>query len=88
MSLDGYIAGPDAGREHPLGIGGMDLHEWAFQTASWLEQHGREGGEHGVDDVVVAAGIANVSSSAEARGSSTLWRQPHSSSRKPFRRKT
>ena len=30
MSLDGFIAGPDQSREHPLGEGGMALHEWAF----------------------------------------------------------
>ncbi len=28
MSLDGYVTGPQAGREHPLGIGGEPLHEW------------------------------------------------------------
>ncbi|MDQ1045130.1 hypothetical protein QFZ76_003366 [Streptomyces sp. V4I2] len=26
-SLDGYIAGPESGREHPLGIGGERLHQ-------------------------------------------------------------
>jgi len=30
MSLDGYITGPDPGLEHGLGIGGEDLHRWAF----------------------------------------------------------
>jgi dihydrofolate reductase len=28
VSLDGYIAGPDDGREHPLGVGGERLFEW------------------------------------------------------------
>ena len=28
VSLDGYIAGPDDSREHPLGIGGDRLFEW------------------------------------------------------------
>lgn len=45
ISLDGYIAGPNQGEEHPLGEGGMDLHEWVFKLASWQEAHGREGGE-------------------------------------------
>src|SRR5689334_8344089 len=30
MSLDGYIAGPNDGREHPLGEGGMRLFDWYF----------------------------------------------------------
>ena len=30
MSLDGFITGPNASAEHPLGIGGERLHEWLF----------------------------------------------------------
>jgi dihydrofolate reductase len=30
ISLDGYVAGPDQSEEHPLGVGGRRLHEWAF----------------------------------------------------------
>lgn len=45
ISLDGYIAGPNQGEEHPLGEGGMDLHEWVFKLASWQQAHGRGGGE-------------------------------------------
>ncbi|HEX6389857.1 MAG TPA: dihydrofolate reductase family protein [Solirubrobacteraceae bacterium] len=28
VSLDGYSAGPDQSEEHPLGIGGLQLHGW------------------------------------------------------------
>ncbi len=28
ISLDGFVAGPDQSREHPLGIGGLELHHW------------------------------------------------------------
>ena len=28
MSLDGFAAGPSQSREHPLGIGGRELHTW------------------------------------------------------------
>jgi dihydrofolate reductase len=45
VSLDGYVAGPNQGEEHPLGEGGMALHEWIFKLAAWREPHGREGGE-------------------------------------------
>ena len=56
MSLDGYIAGPDASREEPLGRGGEKLHEWGTRLSSWKEAHGYEPGqgETGVDDDVMA----------------------------------
>ncbi|MFL5823006.1 MAG: dihydrofolate reductase family protein [Solirubrobacteraceae bacterium] len=28
ISLDGFVAGPDQSREHPLGVGGLRLHRW------------------------------------------------------------
>jgi dihydrofolate reductase len=45
ISLDGFVAGPNPSEEHPLGEGGMALHEWVFGLAAWREPHGREGGE-------------------------------------------
>ena len=30
VSVDGYIAGPDDGMEHPLGVGGEPLFDWFF----------------------------------------------------------
>jgi dihydrofolate reductase len=30
----------------------MRLHQWAFDTESWRQQHGREGGEHNVDSEI------------------------------------
>ncbi len=53
MSLDGFVAGPNASLEDPLGEGGMRLHEWAFAAASWRTQHGLSGGEANVDSDVV-----------------------------------
>lgn len=50
MSIDGYVAGPDQSIDHPLGKGGMRLHEWAFATRSFRSAHGGEGGEEGLDD--------------------------------------
>ena len=54
MSLDGFVAGPDATLEEPLGKGGERLHEWVLRLASWRSQHGLEGGETGPDDELVA----------------------------------
>jgi dihydrofolate reductase len=34
MSLDGFVTGPDAGREHPLGKGGEILHDWLFDAGT------------------------------------------------------
>jgi dihydrofolate reductase len=45
ISLDGYVAGPNQSKEHPLGEGGEELHEWVVKLAAWRESHGREGGE-------------------------------------------
>src|SRR6266550_8425746 len=53
MSLDGFVAGPNASLEDPLGEGGMRLHEWAFAAAAWRESHGLAGGEPNADSDVV-----------------------------------
>src|SRR4051812_30584122 len=44
MSLDGYVAGPKQSVKNPLGIGGMRLHEWAFELAAFRKMHGMKGG--------------------------------------------
>ena len=28
ISLDGFVAGPDQSRDNPIGIGGLELHQW------------------------------------------------------------
>lgn len=54
-SLDGYVAGPNDSREHPLGDGGERLHEWVYGLQSWRAMQGLDGGEAGSpDDDVVA----------------------------------
>jgi len=53
MSLDGFIAAPNASLENPLGEGGMRLHEWAFAAQSWREQHGMSGGEANEDSEIL-----------------------------------
>ncbi len=45
MSLDGYVAGPDQSTQHPLGIGGEQLHSWLVPLRAFRESHGAEGGE-------------------------------------------
>jgi dihydrofolate reductase len=60
MSLDGFTAGPEQSEEHPLGTGGMQLHEWAFQLAAWRAPHGMEGGEVNASSEVVEESLANI----------------------------
>ena len=55
MSLDGFVAGPDATLEEPLGVGGERLHDWVLRLASWRSMHGLEGGETGPDDDIARA---------------------------------
>jgi dihydrofolate reductase len=59
-SLDGFVAGPRATLEHPLGEGGEQLHEWAFATAAFRAQHGGEGGEESEDSRLIAEGLART----------------------------
>jgi dihydrofolate reductase len=51
-SLDGFVAGPNATLEQPLGEGGEHLHEWLFRLAAFREQHGMTGGESDGDTAV------------------------------------
>jgi dihydrofolate reductase len=67
VSLDGYGAGPNQDLEHPLGVGGMALHEWVFKTRTFQQMHGMveneggaNGGATGVDDGFAARGFENV----------------------------
>src|SRR3954452_12631785 len=55
MSLDGYVAGPDATLEDPLGVGGMQLHEWVIGLRGWRKRQGIEGGEENADSDLVDA---------------------------------
>ena len=58
VSLDGFAAGPDQSLEDPLGTTGPELFEWFFPTKTFIEQHGGEGGETGIDDRFAAESMA------------------------------
>jgi dihydrofolate reductase len=45
MSLDGYIAGPNAGPHNNLGDGGGRIHEWMYRVEAWRQRQSLEGGE-------------------------------------------
>ncbi len=60
ISLDGYGAGPNQDLKNPLGIGGLALHEWFFDTPSFKKMHGQSGGKTGVDEDFAARGFQNI----------------------------
>ena len=61
ISIDGFGAGPAQSLEHPLGIGGPNLHGWLRATRTFQEQvFGKQGGETGIDDDFAARGFHNV----------------------------
>lgn len=61
MSVDGYGAGPDQGLEHPLGVGGEELHEWVFPTRTFQRRvEGGDDGTTGIDDDFASRGFENV----------------------------
>ena len=53
VSLDGYLAGPDQRPEHPLGIGGEELHDWMTELEVWRRLQGMEGGVVNVSTPIV-----------------------------------
>ena len=61
LSLDGYSAGPHQDLEHPLGVGGTDLHRWLLPTRTFQGKVlGADGGTTGVDDEFAASSFENV----------------------------
>jgi dihydrofolate reductase len=45
MSLDGFIAGPNAGPDNALGDGGALIHQWMYRVEAWRERQTLSGGE-------------------------------------------
>ena len=68
MSLDGYAAGPDQSTDDPLGKGGEQLHEWAYELDEWLEQHGRTGGKTNPSSAVLRDATQGVGAVVVGRG--------------------
>jgi dihydrofolate reductase len=60
ISADGFGAGPDQSLDNPLGVGGLELHEWVFPTRTFRRIHGQDGGTTGVDDDFAARGFDKI----------------------------
>lgn len=61
ISLDGFGAGPNQDIDHPLGVGGTDLHQWLFPTRTFQRTlFGKDDGTTGVDEDFATRGFQNV----------------------------
>ena len=60
ISIDGYGAGPHQNLANPIGVGGIALHDWFFETRTFKRMHGSEGGTTGIDDDFAARGFAGI----------------------------
>ena len=67
MSLDGFIAGPQQSEKDPLGIGGLQLHEWVLSLKAFRERHGEEGGEVNASTPIVEGWFENVGATVMGR---------------------
>ena len=63
--LDGYGAGRNQSLDDPLGVGGLALHEWAFNTRTFHAVHGTGGGS-----LALTMTSWRAASTTSARGSS------------------
>jgi dihydrofolate reductase len=50
ISLDGFGAGPRQDLNNPLGVRGLELHQWFFNTEAFKKMHGQTGGTQGIDN--------------------------------------
>lgn len=61
VSLDGIAAGPDQSLEHPMGVGGMALHEWVFPTQMFSDMRNTgTPGEDGIDNGFAVRSMENL----------------------------
>ena len=64
ISIDGFGAGSAQDLNNPLGVHGLELMEWFFNTRTWRQMHaeagGEPGGETGVDNSIAERGFAGV----------------------------
>lgn len=67
LSLDGFGAGADQALEHPMGVGGEQLHRWALATRTLSRMFGGSDGSTGIDDGFAARGDENVGATIMGR---------------------
>jgi dihydrofolate reductase len=60
ISLDGFGAGPNQDIDNPLGIGGVNLHQWFFPTRTFQKMHGDGDGTTGIDNDFAERGFDRI----------------------------
>jgi dihydrofolate reductase len=60
ISFDGYGAGPNQGLEHPLGVGGEELHQWFVATDAFKKTHANSSGKQNVDNDFAMRAMDNL----------------------------
>lgn len=60
LSIDGFGAGPNQDIDHPLGVGGKNLHQWFYPTMTFQQTIGNEDGTTGVDNDLASRGFKNI----------------------------
>jgi dihydrofolate reductase len=67
MSLDGFVAGPNQSERDPLGVGGMQLHQWMYPLKAFREAHGERGGEVNPSTPIAEEILGNVGATIMGR---------------------
>jgi dihydrofolate reductase len=67
VSLDGFGAGPDQDLQHPIGVGGQQLHSWIFETRFGRQMIGAEGGSTALDNDILGRGDRGVGATIMGR---------------------
>jgi dihydrofolate reductase len=60
ISIDGFGAGPRQDLNNPLGVRGLELHEWFFDTEAFKKVYGQSGGSRGIDNDFGVRSFENV----------------------------
>ena len=60
ISLDGFMAGPNQSIDDPLGVGGMRLHDWAFELEAFRKAHDLSGGQTNASTLLIDEMFQNV----------------------------
>jgi dihydrofolate reductase len=67
ISLDGFVAGPNQSQENPLGVGGMELHQWLLPLAVFRDSHAQQDGEVNASTPVVQEWSENIGATVMGR---------------------
>src|ERR1044071_373580 len=60
VSIGGFGAGPSQDIDNPLGVGGVNLHQWFFPTRTFQKIHGNGEGTTGVDNDFAERGFDRI----------------------------